>query len=69
MKGGDASMVEPSRVKVPLMGAAAGLLLGILLTLFLGVETAGGTALLIIICTPTVIIISLILEALLRRRK
>lgn len=62
----DAQGVWGRSVKVPLKGATVGLLLGIFLTIFLGVETAAGTALLIIICTLTGMIIWWIVEALLR---
>jgi hypothetical protein len=54
-------------VKVPLKAAAVGLLLGIVLTIVLELGTAAGTALLIIICTLTVMILGWIIEALLRR--
>jgi hypothetical protein len=63
-------MVEPvegSGVSVPLRGAAVGLLVGIVLTFFLGVETAGGTALLIVISMLAVTIIWWIVDAVLRR--
>ena len=51
---------------LPLKGAAVGLLIGILLAIFLQVETVGGIALLIIICMLAVTIIFWIAEALLR---
>ena len=54
-------------MKVPLKAAVVGLLLGIVMTIVLDLETAEGTALLIVICTLTVMIVWWIVEALLRR--
>lgn len=56
-------------MKVPLKGAAVGLLLGIVMTLVLEPETAEGTALLIVISTLVVMIIWWIIEAILGARR
>ena len=56
-------------MKVPLKAAAVGLLLGIVMTLLLELDTLEGTALLIVICTLTTMILWWIVEALLKLRR